>query len=229
MRFHRIHLALGVALLAGCAGVQQKLDPELFHKRDVGIEVNGQQYEGVVVVPNAPSYRFVLSPKGEIDLMLIRTCHRTYSVEKQSSGWFSKNKYQYDFTPIPGLETGRVCPTRVDVYESVKGRHSWAFLDRESPDYQAQATLACDGNIRRINGVGVCQAKVDTVQRLSFSEPVRFAPPDPAHCARPVQKGNEYEFKVSRGECLYHFDHQDGRMGRLTLLGFEGVLVRAAQ
>lgn len=221
---------VALSMLAGCSTMHQALDPKVFYKRDCGVEVNGQLFEGVVVVPDAPAYSFVLTPKGNIDLMLIQTCHRTFSVEKISPGWFSKNKYQYNFTPIAGLETGRVCPTRIQVFESSKeGRHSWAFLDRESPDYTVQATLSCDGTTRRINGVGACQAKQQTVQRLTFSEPVRFAPPEPPQCNRPVQRGNDYEFAVSPGECLYHFDTQDRRKGRLTLIGYDGVLIREGQ
>ena len=221
---------VGTLFLVGCATAHQQLDPKVEYKRDVGIEVNGRRYEGVVTVPYAKAYSFVLEPKGEIDLMLIRTCHRTYSVEKVSSGWFGKNKFAYGYTPIEGLEDVRTCPIRLDVYESSKaGRHSWAFIDFENPLYQIQAELTCDGSIRHVNGVGVCQAKKETVQRIRFSEAVRFAPPKPDHCSRPVRVNGAYEFLTSLGECLYHFDTKDGRLGRLTIIGFEGVLIREGQ
>lgn len=227
----RIGSALALMLLvSGCASVSQQLDPGLFYKRDVTVGINGDEYEGVVTVPYAKSYQFTLQPRGEIDLMLIRTCHRTYSVEKVSSGWFGKNKFAYSYTPIPGIEDTRTCPIRLDAYESSKeGRHSWALVDFENPMYKVQSTLTCDGAVRRVNGVGTCQAKKETVQRLAFTEPVRFAPPKPDSCNKPIQRGSDYEFLVSLGECLYHYDTQDGRLGRLTIVGYDGVLVRSAQ
>ncbi len=233
MTKEKVGLGLLLLLLANCASTNQVLEPGVFYKRDVGIEVNGRLYEGVVTVPYAKQYQFVLAPKGSIDLMLIKTCHRTYSAEKLSSGWFGKNKFSYLYTPMEGIEDSRVCPIRLDVFESAKeARHSWAFIDFENPKYTVQASLTCDGSVRRVNGVGVCQAKSQTVQKIFFSEPMRFAPAMPDTCAKPIQKDQnslEYEIEATVGECLYHFDTQDGRLGRLTMVGYQGVLIREAQ
>ena len=231
IRFKNLNPIFIILLLASCSSVQQQLETDMFYKRDVGIEVNGKLYEGVTTVPHATSYKITLVPKGEPDLMLIRSCHREYSVEKSSSGWFifgKKNKFQYEYTPVPGIEDSRVCPLRVDVYESGKGRHSWALVDMESPDYEIRYQLTCNGEIISVNGVGVCQAKEQTIQAVKFSMPVRFAPP-PSGCATPKKVGPSYEIQSSVGECLYHFDTEDGRLGRLTVVGFQGVLVREAQ
>lgn len=225
-------LATVILNLIGCAGTSQILEKDVFYKRDVGIEINGRQYEGVTTVPYASSYNFVLAPRGAIDLMLIKTCNRTYSAEKINSGWFGKNKFSYLYTPN-SVEDSRVCPIRLDVYESSKeGRHSWALIDFENPKYTVSANLVCDGVVRKMNGVGTCQAKAQTIQKISFSEPMRIAPPQPSSCAKPVQRdanGLDYEIDVSVGECLYHFDTQDGRLGRLIVVGYQGVLIREAQ
>lgn len=228
MRFSLWILCVGI-LLSGCSSVQQQLEPNVFYKRDTVIGVNGQEYEGVVVIPNAASYELTIKPKGDIDLMLIRSCHREASFEKLSPGWFGKNQFKYTYIPQNALETNRVCPLRIDIYESKKGRHSWAFLDFEHPQYQVQAMLSCNGKDQNIRGVGVCQAGEGLVQRLRFMEPIRFAPPMPETCAKPKKVGDAYEFEISKGECLYHFDTQDRRLGRVTFIGYEGVLVREAQ
>lgn len=212
--------------------MQQPLSPDIFYKRDIELEINGQTYVGVTVVPHALSYSVNFIPPGNIDLMLIRSCHREYSVEKADTGWSlfgsKKQKFNYKYVPISGLEDKRVCPLRVDIYESEKGRQSWALLDFESPDYQIQYEVTCNGDVKRINGVGVCQAKEQTIQRLKFREPIRFAP-SPVMCNEPKKVGDTYEIKVAVGECLYHFDTQDGKLGRMTIVGYQGVLVRAAQ
>lgn len=223
-------LLLILGIVAGCSSVTQQLDPKLFYKRDIGIEINAKTYEGVVVVPRAEKYDLVLTPKGDIDLILLRTCHREYTAEKLSAGWFKKDKFKYEYKPVPTLESDGVCPMRVDMYESDPGRHSWAFIDFEHPDYDLKAVLTCNGEISTINGVGVCQAKQTTIQRLRFTEPVQFAPPEPSTCQAPKKKPDgAYEWEVSLGECLYHARTREGRLARVTVIGYEGVLVREAQ
>lgn len=222
-------VVLMASILTSCAGVDQKLDPNVFYKRDTTLEVNGESFEGVTTVPYASSYSIVIKPRGGIDLMLIRSCHREESYEKISAGWFGKNQFRYSYFPIRGIEDTRVCPLRVDIYDSSKSKHSWAFLDFTSPEYRVQATMSCNGKISSLNGVGVCQAKWGLVQRLKFADRVRFAPPKPAGCSVPVKTDNGYEIALTLGECLYQFDTEDGRMGRLTTIGYDGVLVRETQ
>ena len=227
----RAFARLGLALvLCSCTSVPQKLEPGLFYKRDVGIEINGRAFEGVVVVPRAAQYDMVLAPRGNIDLLLLRSCHREYSGEKLSPGWFGKNKFRYTYVPVTGLEDRGACPVRVDMYESTPGRHSWAFLDFEHPDYELAATLTCNGTVTRVNGVGVCQAKEHTIQRIRFEEPVQFAPPMPEGCAMPKKaEDGAYEWEASLGECLYHVRNHTSALARLTVIGYEGVLVRESQ
>lgn len=222
--------SLFIFILASCSTVTQTMDPKLFYKRDVGIEINAKTYEGVVVVPRAPQYEMVLTPKGDIDLLLLRSCHREFSGEKLSPGWFGKNKFKYVYQPTPGLEDVGTCPVRVDMYESKPGRNSWAFLDFEHPDYQLQAFLNCNANSMPVNGVAVCQAKYNTIQRIRFYEPVQFAPPKPDTCNMPHKAADgAYEWEVSLGECLYHVRNAQGVKARMTVIGYEGVLVREAQ
>jgi len=193
------------------------------------IEINGKIFEGVTVVPNNFRYDMILRPKGNLDLVLLRTCHREFSGEKISSGFLSSKEFKYSYAPIHGIEDVGTCPMRIDVYESGKGQHSWAFLDFESPELKVKGKLLCNGEIRDFNGVAVCQGKTGTIQRVQISEPIRFAPNSPL-CDTPhrTQDGS-WQFKLSRGECLYHFDTRDGRLGRLTAIGYEGVLVREGQ
>lgn len=216
-------------LLLGCASTQQVLDPKLFYKRDVEIEVNGLKYEGVTVVPHSQKYDLTLRPKGDLDLILLRSCHREYSGEKISSGFLSSRVFKYSYAPVPGLEDKGACPLRVDVYESAKGRHSWALIDFETPDLTIPGKMVCNGEIKGFNGVSICQGKTKTIQRVEFYEPVRFAPAAEGCGAPKKLSSNLYEFDLSLGECLYYFDTRDGKMGRLITIGYEGVLVREGQ
>ncbi len=222
-------IILSILLITGCSSVQQTLETDVFYRRDIGVEVNGQYFEGVTVVPYAKSYLINLIPPGKITLMLIRTCHREFSPKLSEKGWgLFKNKkqsYAYEYVPVQGIEDVRVCPLRVEVYESDKGRHSWAMIEMENPAYSLRFTVDCNGETHHANGVAACQAKEKSIQRLRFSEPVRFAPATPG-CSEPVYRGGAYEIQATAGECSYVFDTQDKKVGRLTLVGWQGVLVR---
>jgi hypothetical protein len=220
-----------LCLLLSACSTYQTLTPGIYYKRDIEVTINSKVYEGVVVVPHAAQYEFKFSPKGDMDMIIIRSCQRTYAAEKQSGGFLGigkRKEFTYIYSPQFPIESDRVCPLRADAYESgSEARHSWSFVDFESPNWQIKYRLKCSDKVIDVNGVGVCQEMIDTTQRVEFGEPVRFAPSSPG-CSNPVSKGSmAYEFKLSEGECLYVFDTQDGRLGRLTMIGYKGVLLRS--
>ena len=221
---------LFIFLLIGCAEYQV-LEVDKYYKRDIGLEVNGKQYEGVTVIPRANKYEIIVEPKGDMDLILIRSCHREHSYEKQSKKFLwiqiGKNSFQYLYEPSP-KESEKTCPLRVEVYEAEKGRHSWALLDFEHPDYTLPARLLCNGEIKTPNGVSVCQAKAGLIQTIEFPEIIEFATPDEG-CVRPEYKDGAFDWEMSKGECLYEIRTADGKRHRLTAIGYEGVLVREGQ
>lgn len=223
------YLPILFLFLQACSQVPQVLESDVFYKRDIEIQSGGAFQTGVAVVPFSESYNLIFKPKGEMDLMLVRTCHREFTAEKVASGWFSKKEFRYTYTPVKGIEDERVCPLKVEAYESDKGRHSWAFLDFSNPKYTIPVALTCNGNEGYFQGVGVCQARVGTIQKIKFQEDIRFSTPMPQDCAMPHKRDDAFEFAVTKGECLYQFDTKDGRLGRLTVVGYEGVLVREIQ
>lgn len=211
-------------LLSACSSVNQVLDPNVFYKRDIEIEVNGQKREGVSVTAKAESYNIILRPKADLDLVLLKTCHREFTGEKLSSGFLSSKAFKYNYVPMKGIEDLGSCPLRIDVFESGKGRHSWAMLDFESPDLTIKGKMTCNGFEVHFSGVSICQGKAETTQRVEFTEAVRFAP---SNCDAP-DKISEFiwDFHLSFGECLFYFDNKQGNIGRITTIGYSGVLVR---
>ena len=236
-------LLLLLLSFGGCATLTQELEPEVFYKRDIGIEVNGKEYEGVVVVPWADKYEFLLKPKGKLDLVLIKSCHIDHSGEKTSSGFLGIGGGQFKKTwvPDPKIESLKEgCVLRIDVYESKKGRHSWAFIAREHPEISKKYTLRCNGRVTLANGVGVCQGRAGTEQMLEFDEPVQWAPGDsvdgyektdyvPEECPMPIGRNGQYRFYPVLGECVYHAITTSGELARLYVIGYEGVLIREEQ
>lgn len=223
-------LLLLILLIAGCAEYQV-LEVDKYYKRDIGLEVNGKRYEGVTVIPRANKYEIIVKPKGNMDLILIRSCHREHSFEKKSKKFLwiklGENKFKYTYNPTP-KEREKACPLRVEVYEAKNGRHSWALIDFEHPDYQLPSRLTCNGEIRTPNGVAVCQAKAGLIQTIEFPEIVQFATPDEG-CVRPKFVDGAFDWQISKGECLYITTARDGRKHRMTAIGYEGVLVREGQ
>ena len=226
----KIVAAILLMLTISCAEYQQ-LEVDMYYKRDIGIKVNGNSYEGVAVIPRADKYEITLEPKGDMDLILVRSCHREHSFEKKSKKFLwiriGSNSFQYTYEPNP-KERERVCPLRIEVYEAVNGRHSWALLDFEHPDYQLKASIWCNGELKTFNGVSICQAKTGLIQSINFPEIIEFADP-PKGCNLPRYIDDTFEWEMSKGECLYHIRSESGKLHRMTTIGYEGVLVREGQ
>ena len=224
-------------LCISCATSYKPLDPGTFYKRDMRYEVKGLgEFEGVAVLPEQKSYTFLIEPKDDDpDMLIVRSCHRDHDYEAEKKSFFfiplPGNKFQYNYTPIPGLETNRVCPLRGDAYHEDKNnsQHSWFFVDFENPSmgYDIQARLICNSDYHNINGVAVCQVRSGLMQALEFNEEIRWAPVKPDHCNQWVNKGNyRWELEVSMGECLYHGQNRKGKLFRITTIGFEGIHLR---
>lgn len=219
-------LLVGLSMV-GCQTMPQPLNPDLFYKRDLPITVNGEDFAGAGVAGPAKRYEIEVNPNTNVDLLLIRSCHREESFEK-SAGWFKKNDFSYTYEPQKGLEDIRTCPLQIDALDAAKGQHAWAYLDFRHVSYEIEGELTCNGTISKFKGVGECQAKAGLTQRIRFAIPIRFAPSE--GCATPhkaVDGSGYYELETSVGECVYLFDSQDGKIGRIVFLGYQGVLVRS--
>lgn len=221
---------LCVLTMVGCSSVDQILTPGVFYRRDLKLSIDGQDYDGVGVLSERPRYEIVLTPRQDIDALLIKTCHRTLVFEKISGGgWFGAGKFRYTYEPIPNLESGRVCPLRVEAFNAAKSKHAWSYLDTASSRYEVTGTSVCNGASQRFTGVALCQAGKGLVQKISFDKPVRFAPVYPPNCETPRRVKDGYEYSPIAGECIYHFETQDRKIGRLTVLGFEQIKLSETQ
>lgn len=240
-----VMLGCGV-FFTGCATVYQKMDPNLFYKRDIGIEINGKKYDGVVTIPHEQKYQLKLYPKGKLDLVLVRSCHRDETSEDIGSSGFlglgGNKEFKYEFDPTPGMEdVPWGCPLRVEAYEAEKGRHSWALITREHPDMKLQATVFCNAEIRHMNGVQSCQARAGTIQKIVFADKkIQFAPvrslklkgelePYDADCGAMIGSGGLYEIIPGPGECVYSMRNEKNERGRFYMVGYEGVNVRSGK
>jgi hypothetical protein len=224
---------LALFVLSGCAGIPQKLDTDIYYRRDMPFCVGSFGcFDGMTVLPKQSSYAFEVAPKGDadIDLMIVTTCHRNKSYEKTSSGWFifqKKNRFRYTYAPNPQIEGDGDCSLVFNTFEKNMGRHAWAVILFEDPKYQLPMTVYCDGDVTQAKGVAGCQSKEGLKQGLEFTERVMIEPDK--GCPLPGRNGGKvYEFPIKYKECGYTIRGESGRIGTLFTVGYRGELVRNA-
>lgn len=218
-----------LVLLSGCGSVNQTVNPDIFYKRDMSIEINDRKAVGVLVVPKAPDYWFEIEAKGKLDLFTLQSCHREITREKAGEGGIFGNskKVQVGYTQVKGLEDEGGCQVQLGGYEREKGRNSWALVDFQTPDAVLPATLKCNGTTVPSGGVSICQSRAGLIQEISFSVEVIANPPENCPLPRP-QDLKTYRFAIPKGQCTFNFMEKSGehREHRLTTLGYEGILIR---
>jgi len=228
------------ALISGCStSVPQRLDPDVYYKRDMTIDMNGFKGHGTLVVPMAKNYKIEVKAKGDLDLFTFNTCHREWTKEEAFSkgGWFhrEKRKFRIEYKPIEGLETGLACPAQFGGFEREGGRHSWAHVDFEDDGATLPALVSCNGQRYNSRGVTVCQSKNGLIQEIKFPVKVvnsKITTKAQGGLVCPVlsigKDGMTVRYKMPRRECVYRFGELGGekRMHRLTTIGYEKILIR---
>jgi hypothetical protein len=213
----------------------QTVEAEVFYKRDMILEVNGVKGEGVVVAPLSSSIPFYVVARGDLDLFTFTSCHREETAENagnvtESQGsWIfkrtitKKREVKLTFSPTE-IENVGGCPILLGGYEQEKGRHSWGFVDFETPDAALPASVSCNGVTTKSKGVSICQARAGLIQSIRFASQVKVSPD--AGCEIGATESDYFEFSIPKGQCVFAFMESTGRIHRLTTLGYEQILIR---
>ena len=221
-------LILTLFLAISCLQPGIKTDPNKIIKRDMFLSVNGVSGEGVLVVPQADEYSFLIESRGELDLFVLSTCHRTISREEAGEdGIFgNKKKVKLKFKPIPGIEDS-ACPAVLQGFEVSPGRHSFGYVDFQSKKLQIPARVQCNGKESPSLGVSVCQGQAGTIQQIIFEKQMA-AEAMPGCEVFSTENGQTFKVSLTRGICVYGFAEKENRKNqhRLTTLGFEKILIR---
>lgn len=208
--------------LIGCAtGTGQRLDPNYFYKRDMGLQVNGKVVRGAMVVPENVGYNFKVTSPGDMDLFTLTTCHREIAHEKVGK------KTNFRIGRMAGIENKGSCPVRLAGYDKDRGKHSWGFVDFRSHNETLWAFLKCNGSVRSAQGVSVCQSRAGLIQEIRFPVPVDYV--ENKQCPdMKSEDGKTFQYKMPKGLCVYAFKEKGpkGRNHRHTTLGYERILIR---
>jgi len=220
---------VALASLVACSSKPtQKLDADIFYKRDLSMVINGVQHHGASVVNMASSYSIVFKPHGKLDLLKINTCHREDIFRADHPNLKNVKEFHYQYRPVPGIEDVGSCEMRINSYDKEKGEHSFGFLAFRTGETTLEAASTCNGEVKRLVGVAVCQSKEGLVQRLTLSKPVYVNPP--SGCDMKEIDNRIYEYNIKLGECLYLFKSQDSNeYFKLITIGYENVLVRSVE
>lgn len=238
--FLACHLLLAVFFfsmiitLTSCSQpVIQKLNPDVVYKKDMSITIDNITAEGVIVVPAKDVHSLHITAQGDLDMFTFTTCHREEVAEDASNvtettGIFrrkieKKREIKLDYKPTL-IEKIGACPIQLGGYEQEKGRHSWGFIDFETPDAVLKATVFCNGNEVKANGVSACQSRAGLIQAIQFPEEVYIAPTE--GCDIGYNKGTFFKFPIKKGQCVYAFMNKKLEIHRLTTLGYEIVPIR---
>ena len=198
----------------------QKLDPLIYYKRELRMDVNDHKAYGTMVIPKSDKYKIKIKFPGKGDLVTLKTCHRETEQEK-----LGRSEKMY-FYPNKGMEDTGMCFLEIAAFEHKKGRHAWGIIDFESDLFTLPAHVKCNGNSYNSRGTTVCQSKEGLLQEIEFPEAVVGS--DKALCDKlPFDKDNKKSrYKTSNRECTYIFKGKSGRFHKLTTIGYEKIIIR---
>jgi len=233
-------LLIDLIILTSCnvsTKVISEISPQVYYKKDMVFTINGVTEEGVFVSKFGEQYKIDVKAQGDLDLFRMTSCHtdevkeRAWNVKTEiPSGLFgwgskkidSKNEIQFTFKPRD-IERDD-CPIVLKAIEIKDGRHSDALIGFETPKHTLKSTLYCNGRIIPVNGVGICQTRMELKQRVVFENEVLPAENNP--CGVLVELKKEFDIFMPRGECTIVFMDKDGQTQTLTLYGYEQIAVR---
>lgn len=229
MEFRTVIISSLMSFLASCASVPQELNPKVYYKNDMNLEINGLPYVGAAVVPRAASYVIKIESKADMDMLTITSCHRdeAFASVIKNNWWKARRGYTYYYTPnLKEQENG--CQLRLGGYEKVNGRHSWAYVDFENPVETLPGLVSCNGNPAYLaNGTSVCQSREGLLQLIQFDVPVEMSQKIDPKCKIVSADKKTWSFKQPNRECDMVFQSiDDGRMHRLKTIGYEAIAIR---
>jgi hypothetical protein len=215
-------------LFLGCYNMPKDHDPMVNYRMDIKMTVNNKTAVGMMVSTKADSYNIKAILKGNADYFSLQTCHRHIPMEEAGGFWNGK-EVEFTYTPTYELEINEACPLRLVGIEEDKARHSWGFIDFESPKRDLVAIVKCNGTTSSHKGVSVCQSKLNLIQEIVFEN--RVIAVVQSGCPKPESKDlKTYRYKVGDGYCVYAFEEYDStKKHRHTSYGYTQQLIRGGK
>jgi len=188
-------------------------DPSMVYKKTLRVTIDDQPYRGTGVYPLSETQKITISPVITPQVIRITSCHREIFLENP------KVPYRFHYDPTD-IESSPACPLEIGVY-SIKKGVEYGYIDFITKE-NLPATIHCNGEIDIAGGVSICQAKKGLVQKISFSDPVRYK----TNCLIMIEKNNTFEYQAPKGICQAIFTDSQGLLHRHIVYGYEDILIR---
>lgn len=227
LKYSNIFLCVLFLFIVACESLQLPKtvveNTETIHfKKSLKMSVNGQVIEGVGVVDLAKSYKFILKTKGgDIDKILVMTCHRELMFDGPESGWFKSPRiFEFEFVPVAEIESKDGCKMDISALSKTRGRFSLATLDFMDLDTDVVGSNFCGGTVSEKKGVGICQEREGLKQKIQFKEQMKTM------CDfMESEDSMNFEYFLPLGERTCYFMNKRRGLYRLTTIGYENVFL----
>lgn len=221
----------GMLALSSCSSsdlVTQRLDAEIYYRRDLPFSINGKDFPGVALPALAEKYVIEVKPITNVSTIIFKTCHREIPVEFSTS---TKDPISWTYTPVKGIEDQEGCPLEIGAYEKEKGATgSWGYAQFPNASNKLAAKVLCDGKSWDRTGESLCHAHEAAIQKITFPQRAKKAREEKLdeECRGALSTADEltYTLVMPAGECTYYFGTKEGETHRLVTLGYSGILVR---
>lgn len=213
---------LFLLIFLGCTTAQVTVKTPLYqYKPDIEIGIDGKAFDGMGAVPLSAK-RIQIISKAKLDLLMISSCHRNFTIERVDANWFggSKKKYLYDYIPTT-IESEEFCPLYIQAFDR-SGITAWGYIAFSSSE-KLTGKLICNGNTSS-NVVSVCASRAGFEQGLHFDKPIeKFVGSELCE----ITKLNEGDFRLRTKSGFCYATFYDGKdFHRLVLLGYDEALIR---
>lgn len=210
-----------MSLFSACTTVSTKPNPSKSYKMDLYMESDDRSGNGTLVLPKKDDYSIYLEADAKINYLVFRTCSREITVEDPRSG-LSRKKFTIRYTPNE-IEREGVCPSEVMAL-NINGQNGVGFIEYEDPQTTLHATNICGGVTELVNGVSICQERVNMVEKIKFDVEVMTSS---LCCKLDKESGVEFTYSVPLGKCTIAFIEKKSpnRIHRHVVIGYEEQLI----
>lgn len=230
---------VAIFLGSGCASLPklaQSVDntPDVYQHM-LKVKVNGQIIRGLGVVPlvSPPrKYDVKVYPDGQVDRIVIRSCHRIVAYDKPGDWWerlTGDTNVAVTIERSPEIEDIGACAMEIDAYMGRKKQASFAVIDFQDSRPEVSLAFTGDCNGEKLSypmGVGWCQSAAGLVQSFDFPEPVKANSTDCPGVVDKKERAHErWTFPLPKGKCTFYFTanraHANGMLmtARLNTIG----------
>lgn len=218
-------IGVAVTFFVGCATQQLTVKTPLYqYKPDIAITVDGVSFDGMAVTALGIKDIQIVS-KAKLDLLMVSSCHRNFTIESVDKSWFggSGQIYVYHYEPT-SIEREGFCPLYIQAFDK-SGITAWGYMAFRTEE-KLPAHTDCNGKGGTYAGVSPCASRAGFEQGISFDRPVKYVASE--LCRIEEKPGNQFRMRTQKGFCYATFT--DGKdYHRVVLLGYDEALIRGEQ